>query len=79
LLAVPEPDEQLDAHVDYGNVVGHFVRVDVRLRRDSLYEGDGEFVTGSVALSAQEEIAFANRLREQAERVRAPNGDGYPS
>jgi hypothetical protein len=79
LLAVPEPDEQLDAHVDYGNVVGRFVRVDVRLRRDSLYEGDGELVTGSVALSAEEAIAFADRLREQAERVRAPNGDGYPS
>jgi hypothetical protein len=75
---VPDEGKQLDANVDYGNVVGHFVRVDVALRRDSLYppddDGDSEPVTGYVALSAEEAIAFADVLRERAERVGALSG-----
>jgi hypothetical protein len=76
LLTVPEPAKQLDAHVDYGNVAGRFVRVDVALPRDSLYERDADVVTGYVALSAEEAIAFADELRELAGRVRALDGDG---
>jgi hypothetical protein len=79
---VPDDDPQLDANVDYGNVTGHFVRVDVALRRDALYpsaeDGDSDPVTGYVALSAEEAIAFADLLRERAERVGSLSGPGTP-
>jgi hypothetical protein len=75
LLAVPHADKQLDANVDYGNVAGHFVRVDVMLQRDSLYppddDGDSGSVAGYVALSPEEAIEFAELLRERAERIGA--------
>ena len=77
-----DDDPQLDANVDYGNVTGHFVRVDVALRRDSLYssdgDGDSDPITGYVALSAEEAIAFADLLRERAERVGSLSGPGPP-
>jgi hypothetical protein len=83
LVAVPDVDEQLDANVDYGNVTGHFVRVDVTLLRDSLFSpvdvGDSEPVRGYVALSAEEAIAFADLLRERAARIVELNGDGGSS
>jgi hypothetical protein len=73
---VAEVDKQLDANVDYGDVAGHFIRVDVTLPRDALYPhaDDGGPVAGYVVLSAQEAIAFADELRERAERIGALNG-----
>jgi hypothetical protein len=83
LLAVTDVDEQLDANVDYGDVAGHFVRVDVTLPRDSLYSpvnaGDSESVRGYIALSAEGAIAFADLLRERAERITELRGDGGSS
>ena len=78
-----EDEPQLDANVDYGNVTGHFVRVDVALRRDALYSssadgGESDPITGYVALSAEEAIAFADLLRERAERVGSLGGPGTP-
>ena len=75
LLSVSDVDKHLDANVDYGNVVGHFVRVDVTLPRDALYEAtDDGPVTGYVALSADEAIEFADLLRERAERINPSDG-----
>jgi hypothetical protein len=79
LLAVPHADKQLEANVDHGNVVGHFIRVDVTLQRDSLYPpaeaGESGPVTGYVTLSAEEAIAFADELRERADWIGALNGN----
>lgn len=83
LIDVSDLDERLDANVDYGNVAGHFVRIDVTLRRDSLYppadDGDSGPVTGYVVLSADEALAFADLLRERAERVGELSGGGEQS
>jgi hypothetical protein len=78
---VSDVDRQLDANVDYGGLAGHFVRVDVTLRSDSLYppaDGDGGSVSGFLALSADEAVAFADLLRKRAERIVAPNPAGQP-
>ncbi len=66
--------EHLDANVDYWMDSGYFVRVDVQMRRDSLYRSVDEqtpsdLVVGYVALSGADALAFADRLREQAMRV----------
>jgi hypothetical protein len=81
---VPDDREQLDANVDYWNAQQeYFVRVDVELRRDSLYKpaaaGEDGDLTGYVALSADEALEFADELRRRAERVHTLNaerGDG---
>jgi hypothetical protein len=80
---VSDADKQLDVSVDYGNLSGRFVRVDVTLRSDSLYpsgdgDGDGGSVSGFVALSADEAVAFADLLRDRAGRIVAPNRAGQP-
>lgn len=36
-VTVTSDAARLDVNVDYGNVVGYFVRIDVELPRDSLY------------------------------------------
>ena len=67
----------LDANVDYGNVSGHVVRVDVDLPRDVLYPSpvEGAVASGALLLSADEAEAFGQRLIWQAGEVKRLNED----
>ena len=67
-------DAQLvTAEVDWGHIIGYFVRLDVELPRDALYaaEGvDGGGPQGWLALTPDEADALADHLRERAEQAR---------
>lgn len=67
---------RLDANVDYGNVIGYFVRVDVELPPDTPYpRTDGGSPSGWLGLSPDEADAFAAELAEAAEQVRKANAE----
>jgi hypothetical protein len=62
----------LDVHVDYGNMAGYFVRIDVELPVDALYEArrDDEGPMGWLGVTADEADALVQRLSESARKVR---------
>ena len=63
----------LDTNIDYGTAAGYFIRLDVELPTDALYEaqGDDGGPKGWLGVSADEADALALRLTEMASEVRA--------
>jgi hypothetical protein len=71
---------RLDANVDYGNIIGYFVRIDVELPPDALYaRTESGSPSGWLALSPDEADAFAAELTLVAELVRKASAERNPS
>lgn len=72
---MPFDDERyLEAHVDFGNVMGYFVRLDVEVPPETLTAGfagpDDDVPHGHLALSPERAEALAAQLVERAKGVR---------
>jgi hypothetical protein len=71
---------RLDANVDYGNIIGYFVRIDVELPPDALHaRTESDSPSGWLALSPDEADAFAAELTLAAELVRKASAERNPS
>lgn len=63
--------ERLDVNIDYGNISGYFIRLDIGLPADSLYgPGVDGSITGWLALSADDAETVAEILTRRAAEVR---------
>jgi hypothetical protein len=73
--------DRLDVNVDYSNLGGYFVRVDIELPNDARYPAaEGAPATGWLGLTPDEADAFAARLGDMAHRARqAANARPYSS
>ena len=62
----------ISAEVDFGDVAGYFVLIDLEIPRDALYRSarDDGGPMGYLVLTAEEADRFAAQLQERAERVR---------
>jgi hypothetical protein len=63
----------LDINIDYGTAAGYFIRLDVELPADALYEAqrDDGGPRGWLGVSPDEADALALRLTKMASEVRA--------
>ena len=62
----------ISVEVDFGDVAGYFVRIDLQIPCDALYRStrDDGGPMGYLVLTAEQAERFAAELQERAERVR---------